>query len=154
MACSKQNCVLGSVSKCIARRSREGIILLCSVLSRPHLEYCLALIAVPERHKNLENIQQRATEKIRDLENLTYEERSKEEGYKNSQSDGTPLLWGKAERIGVVQPEKEKAARRPSSSLPVPEVGPTRKLERDFLQGHVVIELGGMVSSWNRVYLD
>jgi len=32
--------------------------------------------------------------------------------------------------------------------------GPTRKMQRDFLQGYVVIRQGGMVSSWKRVDLD
>jgi len=32
--------------------------------------------------------------------------------------------------------------------------GPTRKLERDFLQGHVVIGQGVTASSWKRVDLD
>jgi len=32
--------------------------------------------------------------------------------------------------------------------------GATRKLERDFLQGHVVIQQGVMASSWKRVDLD
>ena len=32
--------------------------------------------------------------------------------------------------------------------------GPTRKLERDFLQGHVVIEQGVVALNWKRVYLD
>jgi len=29
-------------------------------------------------------------------------------GHKNGQRDGTPLLWGKAERVGAVQPAEEK----------------------------------------------
>jgi len=37
-----------------------------------------------------------------------------------------------AERVGAVQPGEEKALGRPYSSLPVPEGGATRKLERDF----------------------
>jgi len=57
-----------------------------------------------------------------------------EEGHKNDQKVGTSLLWGKAERVGAVQPGEEKAEERPNSSLPVPEGG---LLETDFLQGHV-----------------
>ena len=33
-----------------------------------------------------------------------------EEGHKNRQRAGTPLLWGKTERVGVIQPGEEKAA--------------------------------------------
>jgi len=46
-----------------------------------------------------------------------------EEGHKNDHKDGTPLLCGKDERVGVVQPGQEKAPGRPFSSLPVPEGG-------------------------------
>jgi len=56
-------------------------------------------------------------------------------GHKYDQRAGTSLLLGKAGRAGAVQPGEEKAVGRPYCSLPVPE-GPTRKLERDFLQGH------------------
>jgi len=70
----------------------------------------------------------------------------------NNPRAGTPLqgtllpLQGNAERVGSVQPGEEKAVGRPSCSLPVPE-GPARKLERDFLQGQVVIGQGVMASS-------
>jgi len=54
-----------------------------------------------------------------------------------------PLLGGKAGRAGAVQPGEEKAVGRPYCGLPVPE-GAARELERDFLQGHVVIGQGIM----------
>jgi len=38
-------------------------------------------------------------------------------GHKNDQRAGTPLLGGKAERVGVVQPGEEKALGRPYSGL-------------------------------------
>ena len=44
-----------------------------------------------------------------------------EEGYKNDLQAGTPLLWGKAERVGVVQTGEERALGRPYSSLSVSE---------------------------------
>ena len=44
-----------------------------------------------------------------------------EKGHKNEPRAGAPLLWGKAERVGAVQPGEDKAAGRPYCSLPVPE---------------------------------
>jgi len=41
-----------------------------------------------------------------------------EEGYKNDHRAGTPLLGGKAGRVGAVQPGEEKSPGRPYSSLP------------------------------------
>ena len=45
------------------------------------------------------------------------------EGHKDDMRGGTPLPWGKAERVGAVQSWEEKAAGRTSSTLPVPEGG-------------------------------
>ena len=42
-------------------------------------------------------------------------------GHKNDARAGAPLLGGKAERVGTVQPGEEKAPGRLYSSLPVPE---------------------------------
>ena len=48
-----------------------------------------------------------------------------EKGHKDDPRAGEPLLWGKAERVGIVQPSsgEEKAVGRRSSSLSVPEGG-------------------------------
>ena len=46
-----------------------------------------------------------------------------EEGHKNDQRDGTPLLQGKAEGVGAVQPGEEQAVGRPYSGLSVTEGG-------------------------------
>ena len=40
-----------------------------------------------------------------------------EEGHKDDLRAGPPLLWGQAERVGIVQPGEEKSAGRPYSSL-------------------------------------
>ena len=40
-------------------------------------------------------------------------------GHKNDLRVGTPLLWGKAERVGAVQPGEEKAPMRPNCGLSV-----------------------------------
>jgi len=42
-----------------------------------------------------------------------------EEGHRNDQRAGAPLLGVKAERFGFVQPGEEKAAGRPYSSLSI-----------------------------------
>ena len=45
---------------------------------------------------------------------------SPEEGHKDDQRAGVPLLCRQAERVGAVQPGAEKAPRRLYCSLPVP----------------------------------
>jgi len=60
------------------------------------------------------------TEQIQVTED-TWLKMGPEEGLKNNQKAGTPLLWGKAERVGVVQPVQEKTPVRPCSSLPTTE---------------------------------
>ena len=57
-----------------------------------------------------------------------------EEGHKNHQRAGTPLLQGKAERVGVVQPGEEKAPGRPSS-LPVLKGGLQESWRGTFYKG-------------------
>jgi len=42
-----------------------------------------------------------------------------EEGHRNDQRAGAPLLWGKAERVGADQPEEEKTPGRPYGGLSV-----------------------------------
>ena len=44
-----------------------------------------------------------------------------EEDHKEDLRAGAPLPWGKAERVGSVQPGEEKALGKPCCSLPVPE---------------------------------
>jgi len=61
-----------------------------------------------------------------------------EEIHKNDQSDGTPLLGGKAERSGAVQRAEEKAPRRPYGSLPVSE-GAYKTAGEGLFTGPVVI---------------
>jgi len=48
-----------------------------------------------------------------------------------------------AEGVRAVQPGEEKAPGRPYAAFQYLK-GPRRELERDFLQGHVVIGQGGM----------
>ena len=103
LAAQKAHHIMGCIKRSVGSRSREGILPLCSTRVRPHLESCVQLWS-PQHRKDmdlLEWVQRRAT--------------------KNGQRAGTPLLWGKAERVGAVQLGEEKAAWRPCSSLPVPE---------------------------------
>ena len=76
-----------------------------------------------------------------------------EEGHKDDQRAGAPLLWGKAERVGVVQPGGQKALGTPYSIFQYLK-GPARKLWRDSLQGQVATGQGVMALNWRRVDLD
>jgi len=78
-----------------------------------------------------------------DLEPPAQEERGPvgagpEEGHKNDPRAGTPILRGKGEIVGAVQPGEEKAPGKPYSSLSGLR-GLIRKMGTNFLEGLVVI---------------
>jgi len=104
LAAQKANHILGCIKSSVASRSMEGILSPCSALGRPHLESCVQLWSPQhERHGPVGA--------------------GPEEGHKNGQRAGAPLLRRKAETVGAVQPGEEKAPGRPYSRFLVPEGG-------------------------------
>jgi len=75
------------------QQSERVILPICSVLVRPHLEYCIQIWSPQYRRDMdlLERIQRKATKMTHGMEHLSYEDKLRE--------------------LGVVQPGEEKAVR-------------------------------------------
>ena len=66
LAAQKANCILGCIKRSVVSRLREVILPLCSVLVRPHLQYCIQMWSPQHRRDMdlLEHVQRRAVKMI------------------------------------------------------------------------------------------
>jgi len=95
----KANHILDCIKRSMAIRSREVILSLCTGETSPGVLCTDAESLVQEWH------------------GLVWV--CPEKGHRNVPWNGTPLLWGQAERAWALQPGGEKAVRWPDSSLSV-----------------------------------
>ena len=77
----KVNCTLGCIKRSVVSRSKEVILLLCSMLVRPHLQYCVQMWSPQYRREVglLEHTQRNATEMIQGMKHF-YGDRQRQLG--------------------------------------------------------------------------
>jgi len=99
LTAQRANHILGCIERTVASRAREVLLPLCSVLVRPHLEYCIQMESPQDRRdmKLLECVQQ-PQKMIQGMEHLSYKDRL---------------------RAGAVQSGEQTALGRPESGLSV-----------------------------------
>ena len=79
-AAQKANCIAGCTKRRVTSRLRLQVLLLCSALVRPNVEYCVQ-VRGPQHWEDmelLERVQRRATKMVRGLEQLPCEDRLRE----------------------------------------------------------------------------
>jgi len=123
LTAQKANRLLGCIPSSVGSRAREGILPLCSALMRPPREVLRPALepSVQDRHGPVGVGPEETTKTIRGLEQLCCEDRLRE----------LRLFSLKKRRL-------QGDLRAAFHYLK----GPARKLERDFLQGHVGIGQG------------
>ena len=108
LAAQKAKCILGYIKRSVTSRWREVILLLWA----PTWSTASSSGAPTQGHWAVGS--------------------DPEESHEDEQRAGAPLLWGQAERAGVLQPREEKAVRWPDSDLPVSEGGTQESWEGTF----------------------
>jgi len=121
LAVQKANRILGCIPSSMASRAREGILPLCSCESPPGVLRPALEPSAQETHGPVGVGPEKATKMIRGLEHLSCEERLRE--------------------MGLFSLEKRRLQRDLIAAFQYLK-GPTRELERDFLQGPVVTGQG------------
>ena len=108
-AVHKANHTLACTKRSVTSRSREVILPLYSAaLRRPHLQYCIQFWGL-QYEKDMQLVEQ------------------------SQRRAGASPLWGKAERVGALQPAEENALGMDLIAAFQYMKEPTRKLGRDFL---------------------
>ena len=93
LVAQKANCILGCIKRSVARRSREGILPPYCALVKLQLESCIQLWS-PQHRKDmelLEWVQRSATQMVRRMEHLSYEDRLRDLGLFDLEKR---RLWG------------------------------------------------------------